>query len=226
MARLGVKYEGPKAGEVRKRIEALKDPASKAIVGAFRDAAKLIQDKARAEIASSGLGARMARGFTAKVVVPNGQELSPVMIGHHRLGYANIFERGGTIRGHPWLWIPLPTAPAAAGRRRMTPKLYFEQIGPLHFIRRSGKAPLLAGDALRAPAKGRAASTATLRTGARHVARRGTGAKGRSTVSVPIFVGVPVVQIRDRLNVTAIYAEVRAQLPELYRKRLAQALRR
>src|SRR5580765_4381560 len=212
MARLSVKYEGPKPDEVRKRIEALKDPASKAIVGAFRDAAKMIQERARAEIASSGLGARMVRGYTANVIVPNGQELSPVMIGHHRVGYANIFERGGTIRGHPWLWIPLPTAPPAAGRKRMTPRLYFEQIGPLHFIRRSGKAPLLAGDALRAPMRGRAASATSLRTGARHAKRRASGDRAGDTVSVPIFVGVPVVQIRDRLNITAIYADVRAQM--------------
>lgn len=225
MAKLGVKHHGATPDDIRKRIEALKDPASRAIIGAFRDAAKLIQDQARAEIQSSGLGARMAKGFTAKVIVPFGKELSPVMVGHHRLGYANIFERGGTIRGHPWLWIPLPTAPRA-GKRRMTPKLYFETIGPLTMIRRPGKAPLLAGDSLRAPARGGRATAGTLRTGARNAKSRRAGGRARRTVSVPIFFGVPVVHIKDRLNVSAIYDQVRAQLPELYRKRLAQAARR
>lgn len=221
-----VKNTGMSPEQVRKRIEALKTPASKAIVGAFRDAAKLIQDQARSEIGASGLGARMVKGFTAKVVVPNGQELSPVMVGHHRVGYANIFEHGGTIKGHPWLWLPLPTAPKAVGKRRMTPKVYFETIGPLHMIRRPGKAPLLAGDSLRAPPRGSQATAGTLRTGARNAKDRRGGGKGRRTVSVPIFVGVPVVKIRDRLNVSAIYTRVRALLPDLYRKRMAEELKK
>lgn len=225
MARLRVRNDGPKPDEVRKRVEALRTPASKAIVGTFRDAAKLIEDQGRQEIQGSGLGARWVKGFTVKVSVPNGQELSPVLVGRHRIGYANVFERGATITGRPWLWIPLPSAPKL-GRRRLTPSLYFQHIGPLHIIRRPGRAPLLAGDALRSPAPGRPASTAALRTGAKNAKPRPQGSRrARKTVSVPIFVGVSVVHIASRLHVSEIYAQVRRQLPELYRKNLADQMK-
>jgi hypothetical protein len=225
MAKLRIRDHGPKPEDVRKRVEALKTPASKAIIGTFRDAAKIIQDQGRQEIQNAGLSARWVKGFTVKVTVPNGQELSPVLTGHHRIGYANVFERGATIVGRPLLWIPLPSAPKL-GKRRLTPKLYFQSIGPLHMIRRPGRAPLLAGDALRAPAPGRPVSAGALRTGARNAKPRPEGARrARKTVSVPIFVGVQVAHVAKRLNVSEVYSEVRRQLPDLYRKNLAEQMK-
>jgi hypothetical protein len=148
-----------------------------------------------------------------------------VLTGRHKIGYANVFERGATIRGHPLLWIPLPSAPRL-GKKRITPRLYFQSIGPLHLIRRPGKAPLLAGDALRSPARGRPVSAGILRTGARN-ARGGASAsrRRRRTVSVPIFVGVPIVHVAKRFEVSEIYDAVKAQLPALYKKRLAEQVR-
>lgn len=226
MARLRVRNHGPNPDDVKKRIEALKTPASKAIVGTFRDAAKLIQAEGQKEIQSAGLSQRWVKGFTVKVTVPNGQELSPVLVGRHRIGFANVFERGARISGRPLLWIPLPSAPRL-GKRRITPKLYFQSIGPLHLIRRPGRPPLLAGDALRAPASGRPVSAGALRTGARNNRPRAEGARRRrKTVSVPIFVGVQAVHIASRMNVSEVYDEVRKQLPDLYRKNLAAQTKR
>lgn len=222
---LRIRQFGPKPEEVRKRIEALKEPASKAIIGAFRDAAKQIQEDARAEISAAGFSTRWVSGFTAKVSVPNGRELSPILIGRHRIGYANVFERGATITGKPLLWVPLPTAPKL-GKRRLTPRLYFSSIGPLHIIRRPGKPPLLAGDAVREPARGRAVSAGVLRTGARNARARATRTgRARRTVSVPIFVGVPVVHVAKRFNVSEVYEKARADLAALYKKRLEEQMR-
>jgi hypothetical protein len=138
------------------------------------------------------------------------------MRGRHRVGFMNIFERGGTIKGRPLLWVPLSSAPKKIGGRRLTARLYIQKIGPLHRINRSGKPPLLAGFALRAPAG--KISAAQLRTGAKNAATRG---RRRRAVSVPIFVGLPSVRIRDRLNVSAVYEKGRRDLPVLYAKHLA-----
>lgn len=224
MAKLRIREFGPKPDEVRKRIESLKTPASKAIIATFRQAAAMIQEGGRREIEAAGLGPRWVRGFNVKVTVPNGKELSPVLIGRHRIGYANVFERGATITGRPLLWIPLPTAPKL-GRRRLTPRLYFQNIGPLHLIKRPGRAPLLAGDAVRVPARGAAVSASSLRTGAKRAAQNKSRRRRLKVNSVPIFVGVPAVRIAQRLNVSEVYADVRRMLPELYRKNLAAAVK-
>lgn len=148
------------------------------------------------------------------------------MRGQHRIGYANVFERGARISGKPLLWIPLPTAPEKINGRPMTAGLYVHAVGPLHSINRSGRPPILAGYVMRTT-PGRRVTVAQLRTGQRNSRRRQAraafgGRLGARPVSVPLFVGVPAVRIRDRLNISAIYDQARADLPNLYAKRLGE----
>jgi len=137
-----------------------------------------------------------------------------------RIGrWANIHARGGTITGHPTLWIPLDTAPKTIDGQATTPALYFQKIGPLVKLKGTHGKPLLAGKSLR-PISGRRATVAQLKTGHRHAQTRLEGGKGRATHTVPMFVGVASVRIPKRLNMDAIFARVRAQLPQLFQQRM------
>lgn len=209
--------------------------AAKAIQGtiagatraAFQDLAKQVQTRGRAEIARSGLSRRWQTGFRTYVFPRRpGQAGELAMRGQHRIGYANVFERGARISGRPLLWIPLPTAPQKINGRPTTAGLYVRSVGPLHSINRPGKPPLLAGYAMRST-PGRPVSVAQLRTGQRNARRRQAraafgGRLGARPVSVPLFVGLPAVRIRDRLNISGVYDQARRDLPNLYAKRLGE----
>lgn len=205
---------------------AIKGTIAGAERAAFQELAIRIQKEGRAEIASAGFSRRWQTGFRTFVFPRRpGAPGQLTLRGQHRIGYANIFERGGTIRGKPLLWVPLPSAPARINGKRTTARAYVQAIGPLHSINRSGRAPLLAGYSMRAPVGGRSLSAAQLRTGQRNARRRQArsafgGRLGRAPVSVPLFVGLSAVRIADRLNVSAVYNRARSDLPDIYAKHL------
>lgn len=216
-------YDKEKAKEAWRSIRGTMAGALRA---AMTDLAKQVQTQGRAEIARGGFSSRWQTGFRTYVFprVPTGS-LDMQMRGRYRIGYANIFERGGTIRGKPLLWVPLPSAPPKIGGKRTTARAYVQAIGPLHSINRPGRPPLLAGYSMRAPAGGRSLSAAQLRTGQRNARRRQArsafgGRLGRAPVSVPLFVGLSAVRIADRLNVSAVYNRARSDLPGIYAKHL------
>lgn len=215
--------------EWKAAARAIRGTIAGATRAAFQDIAARVQRQGRAEIASAGLSRRWQAGFRTYVfprrIVP-GAMTELAMRGQHRIGYANIFERGGRISGKPLLWLPLPRAPKRINGKPTTAREYVRSVGPLHTIRRPGKAPLLAGYAMRA-AQGRALTVAQLRTGQRNLRRRQAraafgGRLGKRPVSVPLFVGIPAARIRDRLNISAIYDRARQDLPGLYAKRLGE----
>jgi hypothetical protein len=213
-----LRYEGPPRGRYARDVQSWQQPIAKAVTKTFREAAKMIESAGRANISAAGLGKRAAAGFRVFSFPRRQFSLNPALKGWHRFGYFNIFERGGTIPGKPLIWIPLPTAPAKIGGKRITPKLFVDQVGPLVSINRPGKPPLLAGQALRAVSAGRRATVGQLKTGARRTAARRAGGRGRRALIVPLFVGIPQAKIRKRLSISPIYDRVRARLGEIYLK--------
>lgn len=211
-----LRYEGPPKGRYARDVMSWQQPIAKALTKTFREAARTIETGGRANIAAAGLGAKAAREFRVFAFPRRQFSMNPALKGTHRRGYFNIFERGGTIPGKPLIWIPLPSAPAKIGGKRITPKLFVEQVGPLVSISRPGKPPLLAGQALKAVSGGRRATIGQLKTGARRTAARRAGGRGRRAVAVPLFVGVRSAKIRKRLAISPIYDRVRAQLGEIY----------
>jgi hypothetical protein len=193
---------------------------ARAATGAFRDAAKIIQPEVRSQMASAGLTKRFYSRFRVQVKPKAGISLKPAIRGIHPYGFINVFERGGLASGKPYLWLPLPSAPAKIGGKRTTVKKYIENVGPLRTISRPGHPPLLGAEALRRPSSGQRFTIASLKTGARNAASRRAGNKGRKTFLVPLFVGVKSAQIAGRLHVDAIWNRARELLPELYAARM------
>lgn len=219
--------KGRPAGKYAQSVtEEFEKPMARAVTNAFRDAAKGIQAEGRAAILSGGLGPRFARQFRVFAFPRRQFSLAPALRGwhargwrHSRIGrYANIFAHGGTIKGKPLLWIPLPTAPKLTGGRRLTPTIFEHEIGPLISMRRTRR-PILAANSLQ-PGNGRKLTAASLKTGARNAASKRAGGKGRRTYLVPVFVGVSSVHIEKRVDIDGIFTRWNARIPELYANRL------
>ena len=174
--------------------------------GAIAEAGDMVKAEARADIAAAGLGVGFVKALRVDVYPKGRNSLNATAHVYHKIPYAGVFEEGATIRGRPRLWIALPSTPQRYGRKPMTPELFRKSIGPLSFVKRPGKRPLLVAKAK----KGKNMTKVSL-------ARFRSGGRGEGPfVSVPVFVGVDSVSIRKRLNITGIVRAARDRLPQLY----------
>ena len=187
---------------------------AKALTGAMRDVGKLGRERGRQAITAAGFSNKFANSLVAKL--PAKDTLAPTAYIHTTINYADLFETGAIITGKPYLWLPLPTVPAGPGRPHMTPKQYVENVGPLVTMHRAGKPPMLgARVAISAPRPqpfGRFVSRRILRRGIS--TRRG----GQPAQVIPLFVGVPAVNIPKKFDVHAAVVDAFGHLDDFYRR--------
>jgi len=187
---------------------------AKALTGAMRDVGKLGRERGRQAITAAGFSNKFANSLVAKL--PAKDALAPTAYIHTTINYADVFETGAVIAGKPYLWLPLPTVPAGPGRPHMTPKQYVENVGPLVTMHRAGKPPMLgARVAISAPRPqpfGRFVSRRILRRGIS--TRRG----GQPAQVIPLFVGVPAVNIPKKFDVHAAVVDAFGHLDDFYRR--------
>ena len=187
---------------------------AKALTGAMRDVGKLGRERGRQAITAAGFSNKFANSLVAKL--PAKDTLAPTAYIHTTINYADLFETGAIITGKPYLWLPLPTVPAGPGRPHMTPKQYVENVGPLVTMHRAGKPPMLgARVAISAPRPqpfGRFVS--------RRILRRGISMRGATqpTQVIPLFVGVPAVNIPKKFDVHAAVVDAFGHLDDFYRR--------
>lgn len=138
---LGIVYSS-RDGEVRRALQGLAEPVNAALVAAMREAGDLIQKRGRGNIRSAGFTSRRwTEGLQVQVTPRDGFNASLRVF--HRVGFAGIFEEGGTIRGKPLLWVPIERNLPAA-RSGWTPRRFVRLVGPLRSARSSSR-PLLVG---------------------------------------------------------------------------------
>ena len=199
--------------EFKKTLKAIEQPMAKASVAAMNEAGRLVQEEARAQIGGAGLSGRWQRGFRFEVLP---KQSTPVIDSSvhffHSIGYFNVFEEGKSISGKPLMWLPLPSVPLGRGHKPLTPKQYIDRIGPLHSGRRGDK-PILFG-------KGSRTGIIRATTKAVRVRKKALRTGSILGVNVPLFIGVPLVNIRKRLDITAIIQRVGDKIGELFSKNL------
>jgi hypothetical protein len=183
------------AGQFDKAMaEATKD-LSVGAMKAANIAADMAKREGRANIAAAGFSQKWQNTLTTIVYPQKTLSPQPSVLLYSKIKYSNIFEEGGSISGHPFLWLPLPSAPPRIGRARVTPALYASHVGKLFTIQQPGKPPLLA---------------AKIRTGK-------TGKRGGVQLrTVPMFVGISTVSIADKFAIREVAAKVADQLPEIF----------
>jgi hypothetical protein len=161
----------------------------KAVSAAMREAGSGLKSDWRAQIAGAGLGRRLANSIRSQTFPKSSNSLNaaalvwskaPVIIGAHNTGPL-IRSKDGF-----WLAIPTPAAGKSTKGGRITPGEWERRTGlRLRFVyRRRGPSLLVA--------EGR------LNTKGRAVASRSK--TGRGLTTVPIFLLVPQVKLRKRLD--------------------------
>ena len=202
-ARFRYRYD---PGSFEEAFRALYAPMAEAAQRAIAAAGAIVKGEGRADIAAAGLGAGFVKALRVDIYPQGRNSLNATAHIYHKIPYAGVFEEGATIRGQPRLWLALPATPQRYGRKPMTPELFAKSIGPLSFVKRPGKRPLLVAKAK----KGKNTTKISL-------ARFRSGGRGEGPfVSVPVFVGLDSVSIRKRLNITRTIRHARDRLPELY----------
>ena len=161
----------------------------RAVSKAVTEAGTSVKTAWRAQITGAGLGQRLARTIRSEQF-PKGRpslnaaalvwSKAPVIVGAH--------DTGPLIRSRNGFWLAIPTAAAGKSSRggRITPGEW--ERGPglrLRFVyRRNGPSLLVAEGRLNARGRAVASRSKT----------------GRGVATVPIFLLVPQVKLRKRLN--------------------------
>jgi len=165
----------------------------------------------RRQVESAGLGSRLARTIRSEVYPKRKPSSSAAaLIWTRAPKLIGAFDRGATIKSKDGFWLAIPTEAAGQrglGRARVTPGGWEQRTGiRLRFVYRSPLPSLLVADDARMSTRGRAAMNRRR--------RRRDGIRTGS-MTIPIFILVPQVKLRKRLDLARDAETWAARLPRL-----------
>ncbi len=181
----------------------------RAVSLAMDRAGRAVKRAWRGQITGAGLGRRLANTIRARrypegTVSMNAAALiwskAPEIVG--------AFERGALIRSSDRFWLAIPVDRVAKRMRgprnaRITPHLWEERTGRrLRFVYRKGRFPLLVDD-----------GTARARRTSDPLSFKAAKRRFRKNVTIPIFVLVPQVKLKKRLDLVGAAEAVAGKVP-------------
>jgi len=205
-----MRLEAALRGDLEAFMGAEVKAAEKAVVTGVKQATDGLKAEMRAQVAGAGLGRRLANSWRGRVYENRRLDAAgrvwtkaPVIM--------RAFEKGTTIRSKASFWLAIPTTAAprrGVGGKRISPSTFPEhRFGPLRFVYRgSGRPSLLVVDSLRA----RRGKHGGFAKAGKRAARTGEG-----LATVVMFILVPQVRLRKRLDVAGAGARWQRRLPRL-----------
>ncbi len=198
--RLEAALQGNLQEFIRKQQHAITDATRKTVT----DVSLSLRDELREQTEAAGLG-RLGKSWKRKLYIDDLAAL--VYTDSPRAILA--FEKGGTFVSPDGFWLAIPTENAprkGVGGGRISPSNFPETaLGKLRFVYVSSKLSLLVADNMRARTGKRAgftkASASALKT-------------GRGFATVPMFILVPRVRVRKRLNLAGVQGKWREKLAQ------------
>jgi hypothetical protein len=165
---------------------------------------------ANANIHAAGFASKKWE-MRAKFLGSGTSTLNPKIWLHSITNFEDVFTEGRVIeaKNRDWLWLPFPAVPLWPGdsTRQMSPKKYIQTVGPLVLMWRPGKPPMLG-----APTVGGIKAKSQRRRSAGH-----KGPFGASpAVVIPMFVGIPTVEIEKKFDVESAVQKVLDQTQGIY----------
>jgi hypothetical protein len=200
-------------GDLQALLKAELRGAERAITAGVRAATISLKMELRAQVTGAGLGQRLANTWRLRIYPEGEQSLAAAgLVWSKAPNLIRIYDEGAIIRSRQGLYLAIPT-PAAGRfgdrRQKITPLLWERIHGMrLRFIYRHPEPSLLVADNVRLTARGRAASNIGRSKGAAY-----SRLSGRATV--PLFILVPQVSVRKRLDVEAAAQKWMRALPQL-----------
>ncbi|MBZ0130217.1 MAG: DUF6441 family protein [Rhodobacteraceae bacterium] len=176
----------------------------RAVTSAMREAGAGLKTAWRGQITGAGLGRRLGNTIRSQTYPKSGDSLNaaalvwsqaPVIIGAH--------DTGPLIRSKTGFYLAIPTEAAGKGRggARLTPGEWEQRRGlRLRFVYRRRGPSLLVAEA---------------RLNSRSQAAASRSKTGRGLATVPIFLLVPQVKLRKRLDLARDAERVAASVPGL-----------
>jgi hypothetical protein len=187
--------------------------AERAVTAGIGEATDALKTELRCQITGAGLGNRLANTWRGEVYPKTGQSIGAAgYVWSKAPGIVRLYAEGAVIRSKRGLFLAIPT-PAAGrfgdGRQKITPASWERIHGMrLRFVYRHGAPSLLVAENARLTGRGRAVANTGRRQGAVF-----TRLAGRTTV--PLFILVPQVTVRRRLDVDGAARKWIAAVPQL-----------
>jgi hypothetical protein len=162
----------------------------RAVTSAMRTAGDGLKNDWRAQVTGAGLGRRLAGAVRSESYPRRGESLdAAALVWSKAPEIMQAHDAGGLIRSRNgfWLAIPTPAAGRDIGGKRFTPGSWERRTGLRlrHVYRRGAKTSFLVAEA---------------RIDKRGTARASRSKTGRGVATVPIFILVPQVRLRPRLD--------------------------
>ena len=206
-----MKFSITTVGDLGKLMAEEIKAAEKAVTAGVSQATDGLKTELRTQVTSAGLGQRLPRTWRGQVY-PKGKDSIQAagLVWSKAPGIIRVYEEGATIRSKSGFFLAIPTAAAGRygdGGRKITPGRWEQHTGQrLRFVYRRNAPSLLVADGLRVRRGKRGgfsrASSSALRT-------------GRGLLTVPMFILVPQVTIRKRLDVAGAADRWVDRLPSL-----------
>jgi hypothetical protein len=190
----------------------------RAVATGTKAAGSGLEIELRRQVASAGLGQRLANSWRDKHY-PN-QKLDAASLVYTKAPQIiRAFDEGAVIRSRRGRFLAIPTENAprkGTDGKRIRPSTFPEhRFGPLRFVPRRSGPSLLVVDGLRA--------SFSRKTGGLRGFRRATDQareRGEGLTTVVMFLLVPQVKLRKRLDVARVAERWSAQLPALIEQQL------
>jgi len=201
-------------GRYLEAITKMQEPIAKAATAAMNEAGDLVKRDVRAAMGAAGFSTRVQNTFRSQVY-PKDKKPSINAAVHFFSKWPEpfaLFERGGTVVGKPTLWLPLREVPLGVGKKQLTPEQYIARVGPLIKTRGTGGRQYLLGKITRSRVSRATEKSAKLRR-----PRKGSALK---LVNVPLYVGIPSVNIPQKFDARSIIERVRGDIGNLFAKNL------
>lgn len=97
---------GDPGKQFTRKLAGIADRVKDALLSSANILASMIEERARKDIAQSGnFGSRWTDGLHVGVDADTSANIRLSM--YHDIPFADIFETGGQIQGHPFMWIPI-----------------------------------------------------------------------------------------------------------------------
>ena len=213
-----MKLTATMVGSLKADMQAELRRIERAVPDGVKAAGDGLKGSLRKQVVAAGLGARLSRTWRGKTYVNKGHDAaSPVWSKAAQIVLA--FDKGVVIKGKGGNWLAIPT-PAAPKRgingKRLTPATFpTGRHGPLRMVRRSGRTALLVVDGVRI-----SASTGRVGRQAKGGGRNKSGSFKQGIATVVMFVLVPRVKLKKRLNVAGAAGSWARRLPALMRRQM------
>ncbi len=181
----------------------------KAVTAAMDRAGRSVKRAWRGQITGAGLGRRLANTIRARRYPEGTVSMdAAALIWSKAPEIVGAFERGALIRSKEGFWLAIPVDRVAKRMRgprnaRITPQLWEERTGKrLRFVYRKGRFPLLVDD-----------GTARVRRTSDPFSFKASKRRFRKNVVIPIFVLVPQVKLKKRLDLVGAAEDVARTIP-------------